>query len=88
MPLIKASCPTCGDVELTLDQIRVLVCSSDGQASYNFRCPTCAVRVSKPAEKAVVDILVSAGVALSFWRMPSELEEEHAGDPISYDELM
>ncbi|MDA8385630.1 MAG: hypothetical protein M0Z88_05155 [Actinomycetota bacterium] len=88
MPLIKASCPTCGDVELTLEDIRVLVCSTDGQASYNFRCPACAVRVSKPADKAVVDILVSAGVALSFWRLPAELEEDHDGEPISYDELM
>ncbi|KJF18147.1 hypothetical protein [Acidithrix ferrooxidans] len=88
MPLIKASCPTCGDVELTLADIKVMVCSTDGQASYNFRCPSCRYRVSKPAEKAVVDILLSSGVTMSFWRMPMELEEDHQGEPISYDELM
>lgn len=88
MPLIKASCPTCGDVELTLSDLRVLVCSTDGQASYNFRCPNCLFRVSKTAEKAVVDILLSSGVAMNFWRMPLELDENHHGEPISYDELI
>ncbi len=88
MPLIKASCPSCGDVELTLSELRVLVCSTDGTASYNFRCPSCTFRVSKSAEKAVVDILLSSGVSMSFWRMPQELEEVHDGSPISYDELM
>ncbi len=88
MPLIKASCSTCGDVELTISELRVLVCSTDGTASYNFLCPSCAFRVSKPADKAVVDILLASGVAMSFWRMPQELEEDHHGEPISYDELM
>ncbi|MDA8196939.1 MAG: hypothetical protein M0019_07025 [Actinomycetota bacterium] len=88
MPLIKASCPSCGDVELTLNDIKVMVCSTDGSASYNFRCPGCRFRVAKPAEKAVVDILLSSGVTMSFWRLPLELEEEHHGEPISYDELM
>ena len=88
MPLIKASCPSCGDVELVLSDLKVMVCSSDGQASYNFRCPKCSFRVSKAAEKAVVDVLLSSGVTMSFWRRPLELDEEHSGDPISYDDLM
>ena len=88
MPLIKASCPICGDVELALGDIKVLVCSSDGQASYNFACPACGYHVSKPADKAVTDILLSAGAAVTFWRLPQELTEEHAGEPITYDEIV
>ncbi len=88
MPLIKASCPSCGDVELTLSDLKVMVCSTDGRASYNFRCPKCTFRVSKAAEKAVVDVLLSSGVTMSFWRLPLELDEEHVGGPISYDDLM
>ncbi len=85
---IKASCPTCGDVELTTRDVQVLLCSTTNQGSYAFRCPACRVAVSKPAEPRVVDVLVASGVRLSVWQLPAELEEEHHGDPISYDDLL
>ena len=47
---IRASCPTCGDVELTSRDVTVRVCAADSQGSYAFRCPTCALAVSKRAD--------------------------------------
>lgn len=88
MATIRASCPGCGDVELTIDDVRVLVCSDTNEGSYTFVCPSCRVAVSKPAELRVVDVLVAAGVRLSVWDMPAELEEVHTGDPVDYDDLL
>jgi hypothetical protein len=85
---IRTSCPTCGDVELGTDEVRVMMCASTIQGSYVFRCPTCELAVSKPADADVVDVLVTAGVRLSVWNLPKELEEHHHGDPISYDDLL
>lgn len=85
---IKASCPTCGDVELTTRDVQVLLCSTTNQGSYAFRCPACRVAVSKPAEPRVVDVLVASGVRLSVWQMPAELDEPHFGEPIGYDDLL
>lgn len=85
---IKASCPTCGDVELTTRDVQVLLCSTTNQGSYAFRCPACRVAVSKPAEPRVVDVLVASGVRLSVWELPAELNEEHHGAPINYDDLL
>jgi len=85
---IRASCPTCGDVELTSADVTVLVCSTTNVSSYAFQCPTCEVAVTKPAEPRVVDLLVSTGVRLSVWQLPAELEEAHAGAPICYDDLL
>jgi len=85
---IRASCPTCGDVELTTRDVTVQVCSNNNQGSYSFLCPHCLLAVSKPAEARIVDLLVLSGVRLSVWHMPAELEEPHAGDPISYDDLL
>src|SRR5438552_13713777 len=85
---IRASCPTCGDVELTTRDVTVQVCSSNNQGSYSFLCPHCLLAVSKPAEARIVDLLVSSGVRLSVWHMPAELEEARSGDPISYDDLL
>lgn len=88
MATIRASCPTCGDVELTSGEVTVLVCSSNNSSSYAFECPNCEVAVTKPAEPRVVDLLVSTGVRLSVWQLPAEMEERHDGPPINYDDLL
>lgn len=85
---IRATCPTCGDVDLTIGQVKVMVCSTTNVGSYAFRCPTCAVAVSKAAEPEVVDLLVGAGVELSMWQLPGELDEAHDGPPITHDDLL
>ena len=86
--MIRASCPTCGDVELTTRDVRVLLCSTNYQSSYAFQCPSCRVAVAKPAEPRVVDVLLASGISLSVWHMPAELDEVHTGAPISYDDLL
>jgi len=85
---IRASCPTCGDVELTSRDVTVQVCATNNQGSYAFRCPECLLAVSKLAEQRIVDLLVSSGVRLSVFSMPAELEEPRYGPPISYDDLL
>lgn len=85
---IRASCPTCGDVELTTRQVRVLRCTDTNEGSYAFQCPSCRLAVSKSADPRVVDVLVASGVRLSLWQLPAELGELHAGAPISYDDLL
>lgn len=86
--VIKASCQDCGDVELTVRDLRVRVCTHDDQGSYVFRCPTCQMSVVKPAEPRVVDMLVASGVQLVEWRLPAELFEAHTGERITHDDLI
>ena len=88
MAWIRASCSTCGDVELSIDEVQLMMCASTSQGSYVFTCPTCHLIVSKEAEEKVVDVLVASGVRLSVWRLPAELNEEHYGPAIGYDELL
>lgn len=87
--MIRASCPDCGDVELTTRDIKVLLCSSTYESTYAFQCPVCRVSVVKPAEPRVVDVLLASGVPLTVWNLPAELDELHSDDPpISYDDLL
>lgn len=88
MPIIRASCLECGDVELTPRDLKVLVCSNTGDTTYTFLCPGCGVIVSKETERQVVEVLVSAGVKMSFWRLPTELDEERTGPPLQIDDLI
>lgn len=85
---IRASCPSCGDVELTSREVSVQVCASNNQGSYAFRCPACTVAISKFAEQRIIDLLVSSGVRLSVWSLPAELGERHDGPALGYDDLL
>jgi hypothetical protein len=86
--IIRTTCPTCGDVEMTVRDVRVMLCSTTNEGSYTFRCPSCRLLASKPIDASVVDILVLAGVRIVVWAMPDELDEPHVGAPISYDDLL
>ena len=88
MATIRASCPTCADVELTTPDLSVQVCSDTNQGSYSFRCPTCLMAVSKQAEPRIIDLLVSSGVRMRLWRLPAELLEPKCGRPLSWDDLL
>ena len=41
MTTIKATCPMCGDVDLTPAQVRLTVAQAAGWATYTFTCGTC-----------------------------------------------
>jgi hypothetical protein len=85
---VRASCPTCGDVELTTREVQVQVCSATDQGTYSFLCPSCRLIVNKPAEERVIELLVSAGVKVVNWDLPAELSEPRSGPPITYDDLL
>ncbi len=88
MATIKASCPCCGDVELTPQQVRLVVCSVPDWSFYEFTCGQCRDDVRKPAGTEVVSLLRSGGVKVERWTVPAEAREEHAGPTISYDDVL
>jgi hypothetical protein len=92
MATIKATCPMCGDVDLTPRQVRVRVVEAiqdtDSRRSYAFGCPLCQVDVEKPADEEVVRLLTSAGVRVERIPVPAEAREAHEGSPIGYDDLL
>lgn len=87
-PIVRATCPSCGDVELSVDQVQVLLCVTNASSTYSFRCPACSVIVNKEATDSVVESLTSAGAQLVAWSMPAELDEPKSGPRISHDDLL
>src|SRR4051812_38380370 len=88
MTTIKASCPTCGDVELTAHQVRLVVCSVRTWSYYAFSCATCLEEVRKPAGRDVVALLISGGVIAEPWAVPAEALEFHEGPALQYDDVL
>lgn len=88
MTTIKASCPTCGEVELTPEDVSLMVCSHQPLSYYAFECPTCCCEVRKPADDHVVSLLISGGVPAQVWDLPAEALEAKNGPALTYDDLL
>ena len=90
MAFIRATCNDCGDVELRSPDLHIRLCKDTGQATYHFRCPTCHMVEIRTAEPDVVEVLKSAGVDLSVWKLPEEMRERpSASEPaITYDQVI
>jgi hypothetical protein len=85
---IKASCPGCGEVELTSADISLRVCNHAPLSYYSFQCPNCHDEVRKPADDHIVSLLMSGGVRAQVWEVPAEALEPKAGPSLTYDDLL
>ena len=88
MTTIKASCPCCGEVELTSPDVRLMVCNQPSLSYYAFDCPTCDDEVRKPADEHIVSLLISGGVPPTVFEVPEEAVERKEGPALSYDDLL
>ena len=88
MTTIKATCPGCGEVELTPDDIELRVCTHAPASYYVFECPMCHTPIQKPADDRVIQLLISGGVKAIVWELPSEVLEAHEGPAFTKDDLL
>ncbi len=88
MITIKASCPGCGEVNLTAQDILLRIGAAQTSNSYCFSCPSCSKFVEKPADERVVRLLLSGGVLPQLLQVPEEALEVHEGPAITHDDLL
>ena len=85
---IRATCPTCGEVELTPDDIELRVCTHAPASYYQFECPLCDEAIQKPADDRVVQLLISGGVSATVWELPDEVREQRDGPVPTFDDVL
>ena len=88
MTTIRATCPSCGEVELTAEELTLSVCPSAPRAYYAFWCPACEREIRKPADDHVVTLLMRGGVEPLVWDIPLERLETQDGPALDYDDLL
>ena len=87
--IVKATCPSCGDVELTPADLELRVCSTPVASTYHFTCTRCESVIVKPAaDPRIVTLLASVGVPTVHWDLPAELLEAHEGPALTLDDLI
>lgn len=95
MTRIRASCPTCGEVDLRPDDVMLhVVRAPDGLISdgseYRFQCPSCADQVTKPADERIAQLLTTGGVTVAeaLPELPPHPEFPAAGPSFTPDDLL
>jgi predicted RNA-binding Zn-ribbon protein involved in translation (DUF1610 family) len=88
MTTIKATCPGCGEVDLTADDILLRIGAGNQANTYGFSCPDCGDFIEKPADERIVRLLLSGGVMPTLVHVPAEVLEPRDGPPIDYDDVL
>lgn len=86
--IVKATCPTCGEQELSPADVSLMVCDHAPLSYYAFTCQTCRLVVRKPADDRIVSLLVSGGILATVWSVPAEVAEPHTGPAITWDDVL
>jgi hypothetical protein len=88
MTIIKATCPNCGDVELSRDEVRLVVHPLAERSFYGFTCTLCGDAIRKPAGDEVVRLLTMGGVVAERIIVPAEALERHTGPAVTADDVL
>lgn len=88
MAKVRATCETCGDIELTIDGVNVRICREDGEGTYLFDCPQCNRGHEKDASRRTLDLLVASGASVVFWSVPVETTVTPDLGPLTHDDLL
>jgi predicted RNA-binding Zn-ribbon protein involved in translation (DUF1610 family) len=98
MTRIRATCPSCGEVELLpADVLLRRVTDADGDVSvgscYRFSCPDCTEVVEKPADERIVSLLTTGGVeveevGVTVDTRPPHPEASLGGPRLTHDDLL
>ncbi|MGH8916692.1 MAG: hypothetical protein ACRDZM_19535, partial [Acidimicrobiia bacterium] len=62
MTIIKATCPRCGGVLLSPDDVSLELAPDGRGGDYRFRCPKCTALLHGPANPRMVSVLLATGV--------------------------
>lgn len=84
---VRASCHTCGTVDLLRPDVRLVLSDVPSACRYSFTCPKCRAWISKPADECVIALLLGK-VPLHRETAPAELTEPHTGPPLTLDDLI
>lgn len=86
---VTVACRTCGPVVLATRDVRAARSqTSPDEGLFAFTCPRCGRDVLQDAPATTVALLFASGARPLSGLVPFELAEQHAGPPITWDELL
>lgn len=85
---VRATCPDCGDIVITSDQVTLRLMHGEGSGHYRFICPQCSKITLKVASETIVNLLKQADVKEEYWELPLELMERPTSGTLEEDDII
>ena len=82
-----ASCPRCGDLDVSAEQMWLVLTDRSERDHYFFHCPGCGQHVRRKAHAITVRLLERL-VPVERIEIPAEALEPHDGPPLTEDDLI
>ena len=82
-----ASCPRCGDLDVTAEQMWLVLTDRADRDHYVFHCPGCGQHVRRNAHAITVRLLERL-VPVERIEIPAEALESHDGPQLTEDDLI
>ena len=82
-----ASCPRCGDLDVSAEQMWLVLTDQSDRDHYFFHCPGCGQHVRRKAHAITVRLLERL-VPVERIEIPAEALEPHDGPPLTEDDLI
>lgn len=86
MTVIRATCPTCGDVRLNADQVTIRTTKGIPGGEYRWHCE-CGI-VVKHAEQNIIDVLRSSNIKEEVTELPLEMMERPLHGVLTEDAII
>ena len=75
---VRATCPTCGTVDIRAGYVTILPCLALLENAYRFCCPLCASWIVRSASPTTVMLLLGAGANPAQWDERLVVDEDRA----------
>ena len=82
-----ARCPRCGDLNVSAEQMWLVLTDRSDRDHYFFHCPGCGQHVRRKAHAITVRLLERL-VPVERIEIPAEALEQHDGPPLTEDDLI
>ncbi|HEY2041358.1 MAG TPA: hypothetical protein VGH11_01685 [Jatrophihabitans sp.] len=83
----SSRCTACGEVDLAVDQIWLVLAVAPLRNQYAFQCPSCSAVEHRAADDDTVALL-SRFVAVEQLEIPAEALEQHVGGALTADDVI
>ena len=68
---VRCACPTCGLVDIGVDDVTILIGALGSGLRYAYDCPDCCERIEIAPNPAVLHVLAEIGAAVAMSSSPS-----------------
>jgi hypothetical protein len=83
---IRATCPVCGDIQLSVEDLTIRTCVGREGGEYRWKC-RCGI-VVKQADQSIINLLRSSGTKEEVWELPLELIEHPVDGILTEDAII